>query len=181
MSPLAQADKSTECIKEHSKSNVTAYQQRINDAAAELCLHDHNLLSDRKLLLERARERVHESGYSYKKGSSRSKTLNPSDGKATPKRRKISQDTRLSRIAEVRDRIKDLSDQIGFKEKRRECASAVRNYKECDTLTEQMSVLKTERRQLETELIIEQETEQVRLVPQEKARFPFFRCLIYRQ
>jgi len=54
VSPLAQADKSTEYIKEHSKiygrnskSNVTAYQQRINDAAAELCLHDHNMLSDR--------------------------------------------------------------------------------------------------------------------------------------
>lgn len=60
----------------------------------------------------------------------------------------------MSRIAEVRDRIKDLSDQIGFKEKRRECASAVQNYKECDALTEQMSVLKTERRQLETELTL---------------------------
>jgi len=102
---------------------------------------------------ERGREYTNQ-GILTKKGSSRSKTLNPSDGKATPKRRNISQDTRLSRIAEVRDRIKDLSDQIGFKEMRRECASAVRNYKECDALTEQMSVLNTERRQLETELTL---------------------------
>ena len=97
---------------------MTDYQQRINDVAAELCLHNHNLLSDRKLLLETAREEVHEAGYSYKKGSSHSKTLNPGDGRATPKRRKISQDYRLNRIAEVEDRVKDLTDQIGFKEKR---------------------------------------------------------------
>ena len=59
---------------------------------------------------------------------------------------------RFTRMAEVQDRIKDLSDQIGFKEKRREGASAIRNYKECDTLTEQMSALKREKRQLEVEL-----------------------------
>ena len=154
-----QTDKSAEYIKEHSKiygrnskSNVTVYQQRINDAAEELCLHNHNLLSDRKLLLETARARVHKSGYQYKKGTSRSKSLNPDDGNTTPKRRKISQDYRFTRMAEVQDRIKDLSDQIGFKEKRREGASAIRNYKECDTLTEQMSALKREKLQLEVEL-----------------------------
>jgi hypothetical protein len=146
-------------VKEHSKiygrsskSSLTVYQQRINDAAEELCFSNRNLLSDRKLLLETAREKVHNSGYLYKKGASRSKTLNPDDGRATPKRRKINQDYRLNRIAEVQDRIKDLGDQIGFKEKRRECASAIRNYKECDTLTEQMSLLKSEKRQLSVEL-----------------------------
>ena len=50
---------------ETPKSNLTVYQQRINDAAAELCLHNHNLLSDCKLLLE-TREKVHKAGYSYK-------------------------------------------------------------------------------------------------------------------
>ena len=129
LSSLAQADKSTEYIKEHSKiygrnskSNVTVMQQQNFASMIITCCQTVNCCW---------KERGESTGYCYKKGSSRSKTLNPSDGKATPKRRKISQDTRLRRIAEVRDRIKDLSDQIGFKEKCRECASAVRNYKEC--------------------------------------------------
>ncbi len=36
--------------------------------------------------------------------------------------------------------------------KRRDCASNMNNYKECDKLTEQLSVLNSERRQLEVEL-----------------------------
>ena len=48
--------------------------------------------------------------------------------------------------------VKDLSDQITYKEKRRESASNVHNYKECDMLTEQMSALKAECREHEREL-----------------------------
>ncbi len=151
-----QAGNSTEYIKERSKiyqsSQVTAYQKRINDASEELCLNKPNLLKDRKVLLEEARTKVHQSGYQYKKGKSRSRKLNTDDGSTTPKRRKTNALFRLNRIAELDDRIKDLNDQIGFKEKRRECASNMKNYKECDYLTEQMSTLKSERRQLQVEL-----------------------------
>ena len=55
-------------------------------------------------------------------------------------------------MAELQDKIKDLNERIEFKCKRRDAASNVRNYKECDELTEQMSNLKSEKRQLNTEL-----------------------------
>ena len=91
----------------------------------------------------------------YKKGKSRSKRFSePAAGDtATPtKRPKITQDVRLQRIAELREIIKDVSDQILYKEKRREKASNVHNYKECDMLTEQISALKGECREHKREL-----------------------------
>ena len=69
----------------------------------------------------------------------------------TPKRPKISGEIRQNRIIELEDRIKDL-DTLMYKEKRREKASNVHNYKECDELTQQISEVKSERRLLEREL-----------------------------
>ena len=109
-------------------------------------------MTNRGLLLEEARKRVDDSGYVYKKGKSRSKLFNTDDEVPTPKRRKINQEYRLERIAELQDKIKDLNERIEFKNKRRDAASNVRNYKECDELTEKMSNLKNEKRLLDTEL-----------------------------
>ncbi len=158
--PAALSQKSEEYVKQMSKlfgrkpnsKPLTEYQRRMNEASEELCFNDSNLLADRKLLLEMARERVDSSGYQYKKGKSRSKRLNPTEAMPTPKRKKTSKEYRTNRISELEERIQDLSDQIGFKMKRRDCASDIKNYKECDKLTEQLSALKSERRQLEVEL-----------------------------
>ena len=97
---------------------------------------------------------MHEMGYSYKKGKSRSKRLNTSAQSEfiTPKRRKITSDIRLNRISEIQERLIDILDQIRYKEKRRENAQLSHNYKECDRLTEQMSTLRCEKRKLELEL-----------------------------
>lgn len=93
---------------------------------------------DRKLLLETTRKRVCESGKSSSKMFGGN---NPE-----PKRKKVNQDY------ELQDKIKDLNDQIGFKEKRREAANNVRNYKDYEKLTEQMSELKSQKRKLDLEL-----------------------------
>ena len=42
--------------------NLTEYQKKINQASEELCTNNPNLLSDRKLLLEPARDQVHRMG-----------------------------------------------------------------------------------------------------------------------
>ena len=121
--------------------------------AMELSLQNPNLLGDRKLLLEAARKKLDESGYSYRKGKSRSKRLNSDgDGSSVSKRAKINAEYRLSRIDELKDKIKDLSEQLHYKNLRRVAAENVHNYKECDKLIEQMSTLKHERHTLELEL-----------------------------
>ena len=140
--------------KSNSKmAKLTKYQESINNAAMELCLQNPNLLDDRKALLEASRKKLDDSGYVYKKGRSRSKLLSSGDGESPVKKRaKINKDIRVSRIAELQDQIKDKSEQLQFKELRRDASKNVHNYKECDKLTEQMSILKADRRQLQLEL-----------------------------
>ena len=58
--------------------NPSTYQQAINSARYQLCLNNPSLLLERKgALLEMAKKKVHEAGYLYKKGHSRSKVLDP--------------------------------------------------------------------------------------------------------
>ena len=52
---------------------VNKYQERINDVAGDICVHDPALLAERGRLLELAKDRVQESGYVYVKGKSRLK------------------------------------------------------------------------------------------------------------
>ena len=112
------------------------------------------MLNNRNSLLNKARDLVHDRGYSYAKGKSRAKRFLDTSGESTipVKRTKHNEEFRRSRMDEISERITDISDQIKFKEKRREQSSNSHNYKSCDMLTEQMSQLKTERRELECEL-----------------------------
>ena len=71
----------------------------MNEASANLCLQSPNLLSDRTLLLKECRRVVDEEGYDYKKGKSRSRSFNTSVASEPPKRKKITEEYRLSRIA----------------------------------------------------------------------------------
>ena len=51
---------------------LTDYQERINKACEKLCVQDPRLLLDKGERLKQARAKVHEEGYVYKKGYSRS-------------------------------------------------------------------------------------------------------------
>ena len=57
---------------------MTEYQKRINNASYVLCQGDPGLLLGKKGdLLGLARAKVHEDGYVYKKGHTRSKKYRP--------------------------------------------------------------------------------------------------------
>ena len=133
-----------------SSKKLTNYQQKINDAAVELALKDPNLLLCRQKLLELSRTKVNEGGYQFKKGKSRSKQLQ-SDC-PPPKRPKSSESLGMKHIKELEEDIKDLSDQLKYKEKRRDQAASSRNYKVCDQLTEEMATVKKRKRECEEEL-----------------------------
>ena len=79
---------------------------------------------------------------STKRGKSRSHKINP----------RFNLTKCLSRIEEINEKVKDITDQIGFKEKPRETANNLHHYKECDELTEQISFLKSEKWKLDFEL-----------------------------
>ena len=70
----------------------------------------------------------------------------------TPKRPKVSEDVRFRRISELQEDIQDATDQIKIKEKRRTLATASHQYKDCDSLTSQISLLRCKLREHKTEL-----------------------------
>ena len=119
-------------------SNPTPYQERVNIAAEELALCNPQLLHDRQLLLSSARQSVDESGYQYKKGKSRSKHHDSSQDDSTPKRTEISETVRLECITSLEEKIKDVKEQIMWKERRREQASNAKKYHECEDITVEM-------------------------------------------
>ena len=138
----------------YRSSGPTRHQKAMNEASITLCSSNPDLLNDRQELITKCREYVHEQGFAYKKGKSRSRILSPSSEEEPVKckRIKISASIRKSRIDELTDRIKDISNQVTFKEKRREQATNVHDYKQCDMLTEQMVELKREKNCLQTEV-----------------------------
>ena len=86
-------------------------------------------MDDRKVLLEASRKRLDETGYTYKKGKSRSKHLSSdNDEGRVQKRQKISKDFRLSRISELKEQIEDKDEQINYKELRSDGAKNLHNY-----------------------------------------------------
>ena len=103
-----------------------------------------------------ARKKLDESGYNYKKGESRSKQLISSsesdESTPAPKRVKTTEALRLNRISEIEEDLSDISQRMGFKEKRREQASLSHQYGICDQISEEISVLKDRRCVLEKKL-----------------------------
>ena len=104
-----------------------------------------------------AQQAVLQSGYQFRKGHSRSKKLAGNEPK--PKKLKVDKDLRAKRIQELKEDIKDCKQRIDFKEKRCEAASAMKNYKACDSLTE-IVALKARRREFEAELKLFERKEQ---------------------
>ena len=105
----------------NSAVRLNNYQKQMNEVSKRLCMANPDLLTNQGLLIEKCRVELHNSGYFYKKGKSRSKAFETSSSdSATPKRQKISDELRTSRISELEDRIKDLSDTLIYREAKRE-------------------------------------------------------------
>lgn len=105
-------------------------------------------------MFELARAKVHEDGYNYKKGHSRSKkhqTVVEGDEPAV-KRVKVNAEERQRRIAELTEEISELNRRMTFKERRIEEATLSRNFRACDDLASEVSELKSRRKELNAEL-----------------------------
>ena len=134
------------------KRPLSAYQKQINEFAGDIAVRNPSLLTKRGELLEAARASVYESGYTYKKGHSRSKRFSSSSSSEPPKRPKLNQEIRERRIHDLTEEISDLDKRISFKEKRVNAAANVKNYKACDEITDEIAECKAKRRQLLAEM-----------------------------
>ena len=164
LNPASPNELSEEVLKKSSVifqggQKLTDYQKRINDASFSLCQGNPALLLGKKGdILELARAKVHQDGYNYKKGRSRSKKHQPMAGdEPAVKRVIVNAEQRQHRIAELTEEISELNKRITFKERRIEEATLSRNYRACDDLASEVSELKAQRRELNAELAIFQQ------------------------
>ena len=132
---------------------LTKYQERMNQMAGDICLNNSALLADKGKLYELAKDKVHDSGYVYAKGKSRSKKFcQVNEEEERPKREKIDQQERQHRIESLNEELKDADKHLDIKERRIEQAQAIQNYKLCDQLSTEVSALKAKRRDIESSL-----------------------------
>ena len=117
------------------------YQQEVN--AAENMPKNPRMICKCGTLLELARKEEHDSGYVYKKGKSRSKTFGTCEN--TPKRQKFDCDYPQRRMKELEEDLVGINKRISLKESRCEAGAAVKNFKLCDQLSDEVAELKKQR------------------------------------
>ena len=134
-----------------SSKKITEYHKKVNEAAFEIVTQQPHLLSSHQVLLQYAQEKVEENGYAFKKGKSRSKRHSSDREDASKiKRPKTTEAVRLNRIAVI-DELKSLDECLMYKDKERDMANNVRQYRRCEELTREMSELKEKKREYEAE------------------------------
>ena len=162
MGSLNEEVRTKACIYGKSGKALTKYQEKLNQFAGDLCVNNPALLADRGKLFELAKDKLHESGYMFAKGKSRSKKLNQVDEEESerPRREKIDQQERHHRIETLKEELQDTNKHIGVKDKRIEQAQTIQNYKLCDQLSAEVTTLKSKRREIESSLRALQRKEQ---------------------
>lgn len=140
---------------------LTQYQKQVNEEAIHLALNDPSLLNRRGELMKLAQSQVYQKGYQFLKGKSRSKRFaSPTlEGSERPKRGKVSAEIRQKRIAALEEEIENVTQQLHFKEKRRIQAESIRNYKQCEEITEEIRIVTKQKRELSEELSMFREKE----------------------
>lgn len=101
-----------------SDDGLTEWQKKMNEAAFALCMGTPSLTLNRGKLLEKAREKVANDGFNYKKGKSRSKKFGAvSTGDSKVKRAKLDSDERRILIEETKESIKEQSEKLAILER----------------------------------------------------------------
>ena len=120
--------------KKQSVRPLSNYQKMINS----ICVKNPSMLRSRSALFEAAKVIIVNESYQFKKGKSRSKGYGEP---SVPKRQKINRSSRLDRMKTLEDDIKNINEQISFKQKRRQAAENSKNYLICDEITEEIGSL----------------------------------------
>ena len=97
---------------------VNKYEHAINEAAKELCAQDASLLTNRQLLLEKARKHVNDAGFVYAKGKSRSKVYGSGD--ESDRGSYMTTEVRERRIVSLTDQIKSDEETISLLQKQKQ-------------------------------------------------------------
>lgn len=133
-------------------SKMFEYHSTVNKASKELALLNPALLTDRKVLFEKARLRVHNQGFNYKKKKSRSQLHLPQE--TTDKKQRMSGQIRNKRMKELGEDIGELEVEMRLQMQQREKYKNINDLTKAITSTEKLSELRNKKRQLQDELTV---------------------------
>lgn len=96
------------------------YQEAVNQASLKLCKANVALLQKRGVLLEKARKKLDDEGYNYKKKRSRSIKFGPeSSTLSKPKRKYVQSDCRDEEMKKISSAIQSYDETIGLLQKQK--------------------------------------------------------------
>lgn len=105
------------------------------------------------MLLQYARQKVVENGYFFKKGKSRS-LLSESAEPASKRSKRTDQVVRTETLQRLESELKITNQRINIKEKQCEQGAAVKNYKLCNDLLEEINSLTKEKHETQAEISV---------------------------
>ena len=106
-------------------------------------------------MLNKAKEKVIADGYLFVKRKSRSRSGSETDVEnPRQKRAKISSEERSREINLLQENLKLFNDRLRFKERQIEKERCLKNFKECDNITQQMIQIRKERATTERHAVI---------------------------
>ncbi len=151
-------------------SKMFDYHTALNEASFKIALEDPTLLSKKGVLVARARQYVHDSGFQFKKKNTRSQSLAGCIEKKA-KHTYISAGIRERRVQLIKEDIVETNVKVSLLEKQREKYVAVENFSQTLTVWDQMGEERKTKRKLDEELtILQQKADHINRVKQSKEK-----------
>ena len=136
-----------------SEDGLSEWQKKMNEAAFAFCVGTPSLTLNRGELLEKAREKVDNDGFNYKKGKSRSKKFGAaSTGDSKVKRPKLESGERRSLIEETKESIKEQSEKLAMLEREKCKLVNMNQFGAASHILDRISSARKEKRQLAKKL-----------------------------
>ena len=132
-----------------SNAKLTNWQKEVNKAAFSVCLKSNDMLYNRAKLKLDAEEIARKTYIFQKKGGSRSIFC---EAGPVPKKPRISSDEREKRIANVSQRLEEITKHVAVKQKLITQSSTTKDYHLCDKYHHQLRELMHEKQKMEAQL-----------------------------
>ena len=112
------------------------------------------MLASKIELQKLARQRLHESGFAYKKRESRSKYFGKTSTIEKPKREKLGEEMRQQRLSHVEEELKEVKLQLGYASRQRERCANVNNFTKAIEMSKEMEELCKKKRKYQEEVTL---------------------------
>ena len=136
------------------------YHKAINEACFAEAMKNPILLKNKLELQNLARQRLHDEGFQYKKGKSRSSAVSsPQSAVSGTTRKNVTRELREKRLGQLREDLKEVDLQLNFSIQQRNKCSNVHNYSKAVEVSQQIDELRQKKRKYQSEVELLQRKE----------------------